>query len=227
MAAKKGEYFAFCTFCKTDLSIGSGEKNDLFKHTKSSVSQKLITNLFSNVEPVKRGEIFLAAFITEHNIPINVMEHMPQLLKSICPDSQIAKSINCDRTKTTAIMKVQIGDVCVSFMPLEEATSEKLYEHVKKDFSDNNIPMDNMIGFASDGANAMMGQHNSLSSRLVAANPNLFILNCVCHSFHLCASYSCLKLSREPETLIRDIYNCFSNSRKRTGILKEFLQYGI
>ncbi|KAL4707813.1 hypothetical protein ACJJTC_001759 [Scirpophaga incertulas] len=118
--------------------------------------------------------------------------------------------------------KAKVDDAFLCLIPLEEATSEKLYEHVKNVFSDNNIPMDNMIGFASDGAYAMMGQHYSLSSRLVAANPNLFILKCVCHSFHQCASYACLKLSREPETLIRDIYNYFSNSPKRIGILKEF-----
>lgn len=52
----------------------------------------------------------------------------------------------------------------------------------------------------------------------IAENPHLFVLKCVCHSFHLCASYACLKLSREPETLIRDNY--FNNSPKRTGILR-------
>lgn len=273
--SNKGDYFAFCTFCNTDLSVGSAGKNDLFRHAKTnkhqnsspggSSSQTLLTDLFSNknIEPVKRGEILLAAFIAEHNIPMNVMEHLPQLIKNMCPDSQIAKSISCDRTKTTAIVKNVTGltakqmiieklqklkfslivdestdrgcvkhlcilarffenkveDAFVCLIPLEEATAEKLYQHIKKVLSDNNIPMDNLIGFAADGANAMMGQHNSLSSRLVAENPHLFVLKCVCHSFHLCASYACLKLSREPETLIRDIYNYFNNSPKRTGIL--------
>lgn len=115
----------------------------------------------------------------------------------------------------------KVEDAFVCLIPLEEATGQ----HIKKVFSDNKIPMDNFIGFAADGANAMMGQHNSLSSRLVAENPHLFVLKCVCHSFHLCASYACLKLSREPETLIRDIYSYFNNSPKRTGILKEFQQF--
>lgn len=119
--SNKGDYFAFCTFCNTDLSIGSAGKNDLFRHTKTnkhinsspggSSSQTLLTDLFSNknIEPVKRGEILLAAFIAEHNIPMNVMEHLPQLLKNVCPDSQIAKSISCDRTKTSAILKNVTG----------------------------------------------------------------------------------------------------------------------
>ncbi|CAK1597844.1 unnamed protein product [Parnassius mnemosyne] len=279
--SNKGDYFAFCTFCNTDLSIGSAGKNDLFRHTKTnkhvnsspggSSSQTLLTDLISNknLEPVKRGEILLAAFIAEHNIPMNIMEHLPQLIKNMCPDSQIAKSISCDRTKTTAIVKNVTGitakqmtieklqklkfslivdestdrgcvkhlcivarfferkveDAFVCLIPLEEANAEKLHKHIKNFLSDNNIPMENLIGFAADGANTMMGQHNSLSSRLVAENPHLFVLKCVCHSFHLCASYACLKLSREPETLIRDIYNYFNNSPKRIGILKEFQQF--
>lgn len=42
-------------------------------------------------------------------IPIRVIEHMPQLIQTICPDSQIAKEIKCGRTKLTSVIKNVTG----------------------------------------------------------------------------------------------------------------------
>ncbi|KAJ8968820.1 hypothetical protein NQ314_002082 [Rhamnusium bicolor] len=47
-------------------------------------------------------------------------------------------------------------------------------------------------------------------------------MKCICHSFHLCASYACEKLPQEVEQFCREVYNYFSNSPKRAGELKEF-----
>lgn len=70
-----------------------------------------------------------------------------------------------------------------------------------------------------------MGSHNSVVSRLKEAVPNIFIMKCICHSFHLCASYACEKLPQEVEKLTKDVYNYFSNSPKRVGELKEFQEF--
>lgn len=41
---------------------------------------------------IKEGEIWLAAFVAEHNLPFTVADYyLPGLIKSICPDSKIAK----------------------------------------------------------------------------------------------------------------------------------------
>lgn len=91
---------------------------------------------------------------------------------------------------------------------------------------DNEIPYkENMIGLASDGANSMMGDHNSLSSRLKTDIPNLFIMKCICHSFNLCASYACITLPRTVEQLARDVYNYFMSGPKRLSELKEFKDF--
>ena len=44
---------------------------------------------------IKKADLDLAAFVLEHNLEYNVMEHLPALLPKICPDSQIAKKIQC------------------------------------------------------------------------------------------------------------------------------------
>lgn len=58
---------------------------------------------------VKEGEIKLAAFVVEHNLPLNIMTHLPELMRSVCKDSEIAKKIVSSRTKTTAVINNVIG----------------------------------------------------------------------------------------------------------------------
>uniref|UniRef100_A0A1Y1MFW2 BED-type domain-containing protein n=1 Tax=Photinus pyralis TaxID=7054 RepID=A0A1Y1MFW2_PHOPY len=58
-----------------------------------------------------------------------------------------------------------------------------------------------------------------------SAIAGIFVMKCICHSFHLCASYACEKLPEEVEKFARYVYNYFSNSPKRTEELKEFQQF--
>ena len=106
--------------------------------------------------------------------------------------------------------------------PVATATAQHLFEAVIKSFEENSIPIENIIGFGSDGCNTMMGYHNSVSSRFRAKCPGIIIPKCVCHSLHLCASDACKQLPAECEKLTRDIYNYFATSSKRQSLLKEF-----
>jgi len=104
-----------------------------------------------------------------------------------------------------------------------DATSKNMYYVIKNFFIENQIPYQtNMIGFASDGANSMMGLNNSLKPLLQKDIPKLFVMKCVCHSLALCANYACTKLPVEVETLIRDIYNFMHQSYKRQTEFQEF-----
>ncbi|XP_072384804.1 zinc finger BED domain-containing protein 5-like [Diabrotica undecimpunctata] len=220
-------------------------------------------------QEIKEAEIRLAAFIAEHNLPFTAMEHLPNLIKKICPDSKIAEGLACSRTKTSAIVKNVLGrqsfqstcqelrrmkfslivdestdrstikhlclvvryvndnnniqDIFLGLIKLTGADAVTLYNHVITFFNDNAIPYkDNLIGFASDGANVMFGSKNSLMTLLKRDIPSLFVMKCICHSFHLCASYSCEKLPRFVEDLTRDIYNYFGSSPKRIAEYAEF-----
>lgn len=53
------------------------------------------------------------------------------------------------------------------------------------------MPFENLLGFASDGANAMLGRRNSIKTRLMEKQPNLFVIHCICHVAALCASHAC------------------------------------
>ncbi|XP_064082920.1 uncharacterized protein LOC135198931 [Macrobrachium nipponense] len=105
------------------------------------------------------------------------------------------------------------------------STGEHLFQLINDYFVKHSIPIDNLIGFAADGASNIMGPHNSLSSRLRVVAPGVTILKCVCHSVHLCASNAAKTLPRVCEDLIRNIYTYFAHSAKRKNEFQEFQSF--
>lgn len=51
----------------------------------------------------KVAELKLLAFVAEHNLALSVLDHLPKLISSVCPDSQIGKNIKLGRRKGTKI----------------------------------------------------------------------------------------------------------------------------
>lgn len=116
-----------------------------------------------------------------------------------------------------------VRDEFVTLFEVEKATADGLYNLIVHFFIENNIPYkQNMISYAGDGANNMMGITHSLATNLLKDIPDLFIMKCICHSFHLCASYSCLQLPRFVEDFARNVHNYLNNSPKRLIEYKEF-----
>lgn len=72
-----------------------------------------------------------------------------------------------------------------------EASAEHIYNCVKKSFDKYLVPFSNIIGFGSDGCNAMVGEKNSVRTRFEQDCPGIYIMKCICHSLHLCASNVC------------------------------------
>lgn len=102
------------------------------------------------------------------------------------------------------------------------ANAEHLYTGIITSLTEKSILLDNVIGFASDGCNVMMGEHNSVASRFRENFNGIFILKCVCHSLALCASEACRQLPRSAEDLARNIFNFFHASSKRLTAFQQF-----
>lgn len=242
----KGDSYAFCNPCGSHLKLTAG-KTDLKRHAGNKIhidnakavqGQKPLSNIRNEnklKDSVNAGELRLSTFIGEHDLPMTVADHLPQLLQAVCPDSKIAQNITCARTKVTALINNVTGqeqkeqliqhlkknkfslivdestdkgcvkhlcmvvrvmiensvkDCFLGLVPVKDATPVSLYNHVVGFFTEHDISYkENMIGFAADGANSMLGAHHSL-----------------------CVSYACLKLSRSLEDLARDIYSYFQCS---------------
>lgn len=289
----KDPYRAICVLCDSKMladRVAIKRHSEGNKHLKKSVassspSQPSVAKVFekktfkSDEEKCKTAEIKLAAFMTEHKISHRVMDHLTDLLPTIFPESNTAKSLKMKRTKLQAVINNVLGvtekqELCADlknqkfsvmidestdigsvktmcvvvryYCPVKNqiisrfwdliqihgedkavasATAEYLFEAVLKSFVDNSIPIENLIGFGSDGCNTMMGCHNSVSSRFRAKCPGIIVLKCVCHSLHLCASDACKQLPAECEKLTRDVYNYFATSSKRQSQFKEFQEF--
>jgi len=101
-----------CIICNKSINISAG-KNQLKRHQartnhiKAAFARKYepsVASRLANVQNFNSVELStkkanLAAFVAEHNVPFKIMEHMPQLIKKICVDSEIAKNVACSRTK--------------------------------------------------------------------------------------------------------------------------------
>ena len=82
-----------------------------------------------------------------------------------------------------------------------------------------------MVGMCVDNANIMVGSHNSLTSRLLKDNPEIYVFPCICHSLHLVASHACKCLPSFVEDLLHSIYSYFSRSSKRQSNLEEIQDF--
>jgi len=109
---------------------------------------------------------------------------------------------------------------------MKDAKADDIHGKMIKFFQIHNISYkENLIGFASDGANVMAGQNNSVMTKLKVENKFIFLIKCTCHSFNLCASYACKKLPRWVEDLARDVHNYIAGSPKRTAFYNKFQKF--
>lgn len=210
--------------------------------------------------------------MAEHNIPINVTDHLVKLISSIKLEPNNLSKLTCDRTKCTSIINnviigatgfddlvqyiknnkfsllvdestdisavknlalvvrvcdnYKVDDQFLTLLSIANATANNIYQVITNFFNSHNIPYkSNLIGFAADGANTMMGNNHSLKSLLINYIPQLFVLKCVYHSLALCAEYACRKLPDEIEKMLRDIYTYFSHSFKRQHEFEQFQHF--
>lgn len=85
------------------------------------------------------------------------------------------------------------------------AGAAELYNLISNSFISVGIPIENGIAFVSDGCSTMMGQYNSLATRLRRNNPGITIVSCPSHKIHLCAEAATKMLL---EDVIQFCYNC-------------------
>ncbi|XP_063838163.1 uncharacterized protein LOC135087290 isoform X3 [Ostrinia nubilalis] len=119
------------------------------------------------------------------------------------------------------ITKVDVIDV----VDCPDGTAVGLYTQMINTLKENNVPLQNWIGFCSDTTAVMMGQHNSVSQLIKLNYPQVFVSKCSCHMIHLVASKACTKLSNSLEDLCRNVYNHFGRSPKNSAAFKEFQSF--
>ena len=69
---------------------------------QSTITSSMIVAQNSLSEQVTSAEFYFTAFIAEHNLPFATADHFTKLCKVMFPDSKIAQSYSCGRTKAQA-----------------------------------------------------------------------------------------------------------------------------
>lgn len=157
----------------------------------------------------------------------------PEALENISKkiNNSVAYSLIIDETTDVAIQKSlvvviryydeKVSDHFFGLMAIKEGTSREIYNATINHLRNNDIPLGKLVGFAADNAAVMMGNIKGVQALFKQDVPSLFVMGCICHTFHLCASAAASKLPDSLEGFARGVYNFFSNSSKRLGFLKE------
>lgn len=93
--------------------------------------------------------------------------------------------------------------------------AEDMSEAVLYALSQDNLSVRKLMGIGTDGANVMVGSHNSVFTRLKELQQDLILVKCLCHSLALAVSKAVEILPKQLEYVTREIYNWFGSSESR------------
>ena len=106
-------------------------------------------------------------------------------------------------------------------LEMKSSTHDVLRKTVLDVMRKNEINVQNIISFMSDGAVNMSSSENGLFGELKFYIPNLYYIGCFCHKMNLIAINSIELFAQDVIDLIQDISSFFHRSYKRTNQLKE------
>ena len=111
--SKLGDHHAWCVVCSRDVNVSASGVYDVRMHLKSKIHEKNAKSALQHApltafikpktqtpDSTTSAEVMFAYFVAEHNA-----DHISSLAPRMFPDSGIAKSFKCRRTKTTMIVK--------------------------------------------------------------------------------------------------------------------------
>lgn len=291
--AVPGNAHAFrCLVCSKTISCSHQGETDLKRHVngkhhqdnaRSKSQMKPLNSLFvvKNSETdrlVRKAELKFTGFLAEHNLPLAAADHLGSLIRGCFPDSKIAQSYTCARTKascllndaiapdlmqtlvcdmkrnffslcvdgsndqdllkmnplTVRIYDVNQGKVCCKFLDIcvsDTSTAEGIFDAIDKAITDKHcIPWCNCVGFGVDNTSVNVGRHNSILTRVLNKNDQVYFMGCPCHMAHNAARKATMSFCKtlpgfDVEELLVDTYFWFEHSSKRKNAYAEYCNF--
>lgn len=158
----------YCKCCRNNYLGGITEINRhqlTVKHKQNASSVKKQPDIAKSFKKedsldnkIRAAEIRIAAFITEHNLPVATVDHLVKLIKEIGKYPEVIKGLTCGRTKCTSIIKNVTGSfnkktICDILKEkkfsiiIDESTDKGCTKHlaVVVRFRDNHITRDELL----------------------------------------------------------------------------------
>ncbi|CAM1306207.1 Uncharacterised protein g4276 [Pycnogonum litorale] len=109
----------------------------------------------------------------------------------------------------------EIATAFAGLLPVSSTTGVILFEALVECLRSFGLSLADCIGYGSDGASNMVGEHNSLWSRIREESPNCIQMRCICHSLSLCIQHAFEKLPSNLGFLLKEVPKWFSKSKIR------------
>ena len=119
-------------------------------------------------------------------------------------------------------------DKCVT-TGANSGKAENLFSAIDSKVKNDGVNWDNLVSIGLDNINSNMGICNSIKSRILEKNSDVFVASCSCHLAHLAAgaggqAYQGI-MDFDMEDHQVDMYYFFKNSTRRKGILLEYFEF--
>lgn len=103
----------------------------------------------------------------------------------------------------------------LALVQLEDASADALFSKFTNMLDEFGLPLANLIGIGTDGANNLCGKNHSLYTLLKDKCANIQLVRCICHSLNNAVSKAAEEMPAAVDFMCREVYNWFSNSPKR------------
>lgn len=125
------------------------------------------------------------------------------------------QKVMCIMLRFFPVQKKQVITTFYRLIKIIDADAKSVHSAIKLQLEQDGLRVENMVGIGVDGANVMVGKHNSVTALFKREISDVVVMKCVCHSLHLCAEKAAETLPRQLEFFVRETYNWFSYSPKR------------
>jgi hypothetical protein len=291
--AVPGDAYVFrCLVCTKTVSCRHQGEADMKRHVngkhhqanvRSKSQMKSLDSLFVKKDSetdrnVRKAELKFTGFLAEHNLPLAAADHLGSLIRTCFPDSKIAQSYACARTKASCLLNdaiapdlmkslvddmmgnffslcvdgsndqdllkmnpltVRIYDVnqrkvCCKFLDMcvsDTSTADGIFGAIDKAITNkHHIPWSNCVGFGVDNTSVNVGRHNSIMTRVLAKNDQVYFMGCPCHMAHNAARKATAAFCKalpgfDVEELLVDTYFWFEYSSKRKNVYAEYCKF--
>ena len=108
-----------------------------------------------------------------------------------------------------------------SLIPVTDTTAETLYTALNAKIMEYGLNMSDCIGIGVDGASVMVGNNNSVWTRVKEALPDCIQLRCICHSLALCIQTAFSELPLSLGFLLKSVPKWFAKSSLRRDAYRQ------